>query len=177
MENWNDEYPETSEYAHYYSTYIDLVPKENIISTLNNQMHEFYTVANAIRGDKALTPYAKGKWTLKQMIGHLIETERVFAFRALSFSRGDSAELPGMDQNEWMKDSNYNSRTVANLCNEYLAVRTSSIHLFQSMTKEMINRTGIASGVEFSVRALAFIIAGHELHHLHLIREHYLKDG
>lgn len=176
MEVWNNEYPEDSEYAHYYSTYVDHVPKENIISLLNSQMHEFYTLANAIRGDKALTPYAEGKWTLKQMIGHMIETERVFAYRALSISRGDKTELPGMDQDEWMEDSNYNSRSVANLCNEYLAVRTSTIHLFQNMTKDMINASGIASGVEFSVRALAFIIAGHELHHLEIIRENYMKD-
>jgi len=110
------------------------------------------------------------------MMGHLIETERVFGFRALSFSRGDDAELPGMDQDFWMKDSNYNSRTIANLCNEYLAVRTSTIHLFQGMSKEMINKKGIASGVEFTVRSLAFIIAGHELHHLNIIREKYLKE-
>jgi hypothetical protein len=152
------------------------VPKENILNALSSQMHEFYTVANAIRGDKALTPYADGKWTLKEMIGHMIETERVFAYRALSISRGDKTELPGMDQDKWMKDSNYNSRSVANLCNEYLAVRTSTIHLFQNMTKEMINASGIASGVEFSVRALAFIIVGHELHHLEIIRENYMKD-
>lgn len=177
MKNWDDEYPETSEYAHYYSTYVDNVPKENIITLLNSQMHEFYTLANAIRGDKALIPYAKGKWTLKQMIGHMIETERVFAYRALSFSRGDKTELPGMDQDEWMKDSNYNSRSVANLCNEYLAVRTSTIHLFQNMTKEMIAQKGLASDLEFSVRALAFIIAGHEIHHLDIIRNNYLAEN
>lgn len=176
MEFWNNEYPEDSEYAHFYSSYVNNVPKGNVISALSSQMHEFYTLANAIRGDKALTPYKKGKWTLKQMIGHMIETERVFSYRALSISRGDKTELPGMDQDEWMKDSNYNSRSVANLCNEYLAVRTSTVHLFQNMTKDMINATGIASGVEFSVRALAFIIAGHELHHLEIIREHYMKD-
>ena len=176
MNPWDNEYPESSEYAHFYSSYVNNVPKENVITLLNSQMHEFYTLANAIRGDKALTPYAEGKWTLKQMIGHMIETERVFAYRALSFSRGDKTNLPGMDQDEWMKDSNYNSRSVANLCNEYLAVRTSTIHLFQNMTKEMINASGLASGVEFSVRALAFIIVGHELHHLNIIRENYLKD-
>ena len=176
MNNWDNEYPTSSEYAHFYSSYVNNVLKGNILNALSSQMHEFYTLANAIRGDKALTPYAEGKWTLKEMIGHMIETERVFAYRALSISRGDKTELPGMDQDQWMKDSNYNDRSVANLCNEYLAVRTSTIHLFQNMTKKMINTSGIASGVEFSVRALAFIIAGHELHHLEIIREHYMKD-
>lgn len=177
MNIWDNEYPELSEYAHFYSTYVNNVPRVgDIITHLNTQMHELYTIANAIRGDRALVPYAEGKWTLKQMLGHMIETERVFAYRALSISRGDSVELPGMDQDLWMEDSNYNSRTVANLCNEYLAVRTSTIHLFENMTKEMINRTGIASGVEFSVRALAFIIAGHELHHLDIIKKNYLIE-
>ena len=86
MKNWDNEYPKSSEYAHFYSSYVNNVPKENVISLLNSQMHEFYTIANAIRGDKALTPYADGKWTLKQMIGHMIETERVFAYRALSIA-------------------------------------------------------------------------------------------
>jgi len=173
MKIWDNEYPTDDEYAHFYSSYVNNVPKENVVSLLNTQMHEFYTLANAISGDKTLTPYAKGKWTLKEMIGHMIETERVFAYRALVISRGDKTELPGMDQDKWIKNSNYNSRSVANLCNEYLAVRTSTIHLFQNMTKDMINATGLASGVEFSVRALAFIIAGHEIHHQEIIRKHY----
>ncbi len=177
MDTWDNEYPEKSEYAHFYSDYVSNVPRnKNIIAQLNIQMHELYTIANAIRGDRALTPYTEGKWTLKQMLGHLIETERMFAYRALSISRGDKVELPGMDQDLWMKESNYNSRSVANLCNEYLAIRTSTIHLFQNMTGKMIARSGIASGVEVSVRALAYIIAGHELHHLKIIRDNYLTE-
>lgn len=175
MENWNNQYPTSEEYAHYYSNYVSLVPKENIIVVLNEQMHEFYTLANAIRGDKAIIPYSEGKWTLKQIIGHLVETERVFAFRALSFSRGDTNVLPGMDQDKWVNNSNYNARSVANLCNEYLSVRTSSIHLFQSMSEKMIALKGKASNVEFSVRALAFIIAGHERHHIQLIQKNIFK--
>lgn len=175
MNTWDNEYPSTSEYAHFYSAYVGNVPKDNIIHTLNAQMHEVFTLINSVTGDKAFFSYKEGKWTLKQLFGHMIETERVFAYRALSISRGDKNELPGMDQDEWMKVSNYNSRTLANLSNEYLAVRVATIHLFDNMTKEMINRKGIASGLEFTVRALAFIIAGHELHHLNIIKEKYLK--
>lgn len=175
MNTWDNEYPSPSEYAHFYSGYVGNVPKDNIIHTLNAQMHEVFTLINSVTGDKAFFSYQEGKWTLKQLFGHMIECERVFAYRALSMSRGDKNELPGMDQDEWMKVSNYNSRTLANLSNEYLAVRVATIHLFDNMTKEMINRKGIASGFEFTVRALAFIIAGHELHHLSIIKEKYLK--
>ncbi|MTI86998.1 MAG: DinB family protein [Balneolaceae bacterium] len=174
MSVWNKEYPAPSEYAHYYSGYVEHVPKSNIIETLNSQMHEFYTFINTIPGEKAFSSYEKGKWTIKQIVGHLIETERVFAHRALCFSRRTPYDLPSMKQDDWVKYSNHNSRKLSNLGNEYLAVRISSIHLFQNMTKEMLSLKGTASGVEFTVRSIPFIIAGHELHHLDIIKEKYL---
>ncbi|GAB5407875.1 MAG: DinB family protein [Balneolaceae bacterium] len=176
MEIWENEYPEASEYAHFYSTYVGLVEKTNIIHTLNEQMHEVFTLMNSVPGDKAYFKYAPDKWTLKEVLGHMIETERVFAYRALAISRGDKKSLSGMDQDEYMDGNNYNNRTLANLSNEYLAVRVATIHLLNSMTKKMISRTGIASGTEVSVRALAFIIAGHDSHHLSIIKERYLGD-
>ncbi|MDR9418610.1 DinB family protein [Gracilimonas sp.] len=174
MSVWENEYPTSSEYAHYYAGYVENVPKENIIDTLNAQMHEVYTFFNSIPGDKAYHSYEKGKWTIKQIIGHLIETERVFAYRALAISRRDPHPLPSMEQDDYVKYSNYNSRSISNLANEYLAVRISTIHLFQNMTKEMISLKGTASGFEFTVRAFPFIIAGHELHHMEVIKEKYL---
>ncbi|WP_421773938.1 DinB family protein [Gracilimonas sp.] len=174
MSAWDNEYPSSSEYAHHYAGYVSHVPKGNIIETLNTQMHEMYTFINAIPGDKAFHAYAEGKWTLKQVIGHIIETERVFSYRGLAFSRRDPNPLPSMEQDDYVKFSNYNSRTIHNLANEYLAVRISTIHLFQNMTKEMISLKGTASNVEFTVRSIPFIIAGHELHHKEIIREKYL---
>src|SRR5690554_5118637 len=174
FKTWENEYPLSSEYAHFYSDYVSLVPRNNVIHTLNTQMHEFYTFINSIPGDIALSVYQKDKWTIKEIVGHLIETERVFAYRALSFSRGDRGPLPGMNQNDWMEMNNYNSRTLNNLVNEYLAVRVATAHLFKTMSKDMIAKSGIADGAEFSVRALAFIIAGHEIHHLNIIKEKYL---
>lgn len=174
MSVWEKERPSKSEYAHYYADYVANVPKGNIVDILNAQMHESYTFFNSIPGDKAFSSYKEGKWTVKQVIGHLIETERVFAYRALAFSRRDPNPLPSMDQDSYVKYSNYNSRTISNLANEYLAVRIATTHLFQNMTKEMISLKGTASGFEFTVRSLPFIIAGHELHHLHVIREKYL---
>ncbi len=176
MKTWDNEYPESSEYAHFYSTYVGLVEKTNIITTLNTQMHEVFTLTNSVPGDKAYFKYAPDKWTLKEVLGHMIETERVFSYRAFAISRGDTQSLPGMDQNEYMKDNNYNSRTLANLSNEYLAVRVSTIHLLSAMTKAMIAKKGNASGTDVTVRALAFIIAGHDIHHLNIIKEKYLAE-
>lgn len=176
MELWEGQYPDASEYAHFYATYVGLIEKTNILHVLNEQMHEVFTLMNSVPGDKAYFRYAPDKWTLKEVLGHMVETERVFAFRALAISRGDTASLPGMDQDEYMEGNNYNSRSLANLSNEYFAVRVATIHLLNSMTKEMILKKGTASGTEVSVRALAFIIAGHDKHHLTIIKERYLND-
>lgn len=174
MSVWDKEYPSRSEYAHYYAGYVSHVPKGNIIDILNAQMHEMYTFINSIPGEKAFHAYEDGKWTIKQIIGHIIETERVFCYRGLAFSRRDPNSLPPMEQDHYVKYSNYNSRTIHNLANEYLAVRISTTHLFQNMTKGMIALKGTASGAEFTVRSLPYIIAGHELHHKEIIRERYL---
>ncbi len=176
MDIWDNEYPESTEYAHFYSTYVELVDKTNIISTLNNQMHEVFTLMNSVPGNKAYFKYAPDKWTLKEVLGHMIETERVFSFRALAISRGEKQEIPGMDQDEYMEGNNYNKRTISNLTNEYLAVRVSTIHLLSSMTKEMISRKGTASGTEVTVRALAFIMAGHVAHHFEILKDRYLGE-
>ena len=176
MEKWDNEYPASSEYVHFYSTYVGNVEKKNIINTLNTQMHELYTLINTVPADKAFFAYAPGKWTIKEIIGHMIETERVFSFRALAISRGDEGELPNMDQDAYIKGNNYNSRTLANLSNEYLAVRVSTLHLLTNMSKEMIAKTGNIAGNTITVRALAFIIAGHERHHINILREKYLID-
>lgn len=176
MEAWENEYPSTSEYVNFYTGYVEQVEKANVINTLNSQMHELYTLINTVPGDKAYFAYEPGKWTLKEVFGHMIETERLFCYRAFSISRGEKNPLPGMDQDEYMANNNYNARTLANLSNEYLAVRVSTIHLLSNMTKSMINQRGTASGFDFTVRALAFIIAGHERHHINIIKEKYLKD-
>lgn len=177
MEVWENEYPASSEYVHFYSTYVGLVEKGNIINTLNKQMHELYTLINSVPGDKAYFSYAPDKWTLKEVIGHMIETERVFSYRAMAISRSEQQPLPSMDQEEYMVDNNYNSRTLANLSNEYLALRVSTIHLLSNMNKTMIRKKGNASGFNVTVRALAYIIAGHERHHVNIIKEKYLQAG
>lgn len=174
MEAWENEYPSADEYVNCYASYVELTTRRNVIHQLNEQMHDVFTLINSIPGPKALIPYAPGKWTLKELVGHLIETERVFSYRALAISRGDQQPLPGMDQDAYIAGNNYNERTLANLANEFLAVRVSTVHLFSSMTSEMIAREGVASGFGVTVRALAFMIAGHTYHHIQQINEKYL---
>jgi len=175
MELWDNQYPDSSEYAHFYGAYVQEVPRQNVIDTLNSQMHEVYTLINSIPGDKAYHAYEKGKWTTKEVVGHLIDTERMFAMRAHAFSRGEKTAIFGFDQDKYIADANYNERTLANIGNEYLAVRISSIHLFNNMTPEMLTKTGIASGVSFTVRSIPFVIAGHERYHVDFLKEKYLK--
>ncbi|HCD51987.1 MAG TPA: DinB family protein [Balneolaceae bacterium] len=175
MEVWDNEYPDSSEYTHFYTPYIELVEKGNIISTLSTQMHELFTLINSVPAERAFYAYEMGKWTLKEVIGHMIETERVFSYRALAISRGEKQSLPGMDQNEYMVGNNYNKRTLSNLSNEFLAVRVATIHLLSNMTKDMINMSGEANSTKVTVRAIAHIIAGHEQHHVNIIKERYLN--
>lgn len=175
MELWDNQYPDSSEYAHYYGIYVQEVPRQNVIETLNTQMHEIYTLINSIPGDKAYYCYQEGKWTTKEVFGHLIDTERMFAMRAHAFSRGETASIFGFEQDEYILNSNYNERSLANIGNEYLAVRISTIHLFNNMTKDMIAKKGTASGFGFTVRSIPFIIAGHERYHIDFLKEKYLK--
>jgi hypothetical protein len=174
MNAWDNQYPEATEYSHFYGTYVQEVPRTNIIEYLNAQMHEFYTFINSIPGDKLFEVYEEGKWSIKQIIGHIIETERIFSYRALRLSRGDNTPLPGFDQDHYVAASNYEERSMANLANEYLAVRIATVHLLQNMTGEMVQKSGNASNADFTVRAIAYIIAGHQQHHYNIIREKYL---
>lgn len=176
MKNWDNQYPNSSEYSHYYSVYVQEVPRGNIIETLNTQMHEFYTFVNAIPGHKAFDVYEEGKWTIKQVVGHIIDAERIFAYRAHRISRGDKTPLAGFEQNRYVDAGNFDDRTLANLANEYLGVRISTIHLLQNMTPNMIAATGTAFDVEISVRALAFLIVGHQQHHMNILQNKYLAQ-
>jgi hypothetical protein len=165
--------PSKNDYAEYYDKYISRVPGDDIIGVLNN-----YPVSidflRAIKPDKEDFAYADGKWTVKQVIGHIIDTERIMAYRALRISRNDKQSLPGFNQEEFIKYGNAQRRKLDNLVDEFEAVRKSNLILFKSFTEEEFQRRGTASGYEVSVNALLYIIAGHELHHLNILKERYL---
>ena len=164
--------PQPDEYASFHITYINLVPDGDIIELLEHLKNSTYDLFNNLDEDKANYAYAEGKWTLKQALGHMIDTERVFAFRLLCFSR-EFVELPGFEQETYVNGANFNSRTIQDLASEFKATRESNLYLFRSLTEEQLNKKGIASGYLVSVRALLYMIAGHELHHLGIVKEKY----
>ena len=168
------ERPDPSEYASFYAGYIAAVPEGELLGLLERQLQETTGVLAAVpeaRGDFA---YAPGKWTLKEVLGHVVDAERVFSYRALRFARGDATPLAPFDENAWTPNSGARARTLTDLIAELRAVRGATLALLRSLPPGADLRRGTASGREISVRALAWIIAGHERHHFKLIRERYL---
>ena len=167
--------PSSSEHAPYYSRYIDLVPDGDILQILDAQAETTLRHLAAVTEEKATFRYAPGKWSLKEVVGHVIDTERVFAFRAFAFSRSDKNQFPGMEQEEYAQGANYEQRSLGDILDEFHEVRKSNLRLFRSFSEGMLMRRGIASGNEFTVRCLPYIIAGHELHHVKILREGYFR--
>lgn len=159
----------------YYDSYIDLVRDKDILFTLDEQMNFTYAFLLTISERKGDYAYAEGKWSIKEVVGHLIDAERVFAYRALRFARKDKTDLPGFEENDYVKNSNYSERSLAELAEELLMLRKSNMYLFNSFTKEMMEMTGTANGGEISVEALLYIIAGHQKHHIKVINDRYLN--
>lgn len=166
--------PEAKEYAPYYGIYISLVEGNDVLSALKKQMPETQKILAGISEEKGLFRYAEKKWSIKELVGHLIETERIMAYRALRFARNDKIELQGFEQNDYIANSNFDDCKLSDLAREYELVREANILMFQNFSEDAWSRSGIASENEVSVRALAYIIAGHELHHMKILRERYL---
>lgn len=158
---------------HFYN-YIKLVDNENIPQALEMQLQKLEAFFNSIPEEQSLYKYAEGKWTLKEVLQHIIDSERIFAYRALAFARKDKNPLPSFDENEYAANSHANSRSWKDLTEEFLVVRKSTLLLFNSFSEEDFKSVGIASNSEISVRAMAYIIIGHARHHNNLIKERYL---
>ena len=168
--------PAADEYAPYYGTYIAKVADGDVIDALKGQITGTLGYLRAIPESRGGHRYAEGKWSIREVVGHLADAERVFAYRALRFARDDSTPLPGFDENRYVAATRFEERPLAALLREYRAVREATIAFFESLTQEEWLRTGIVNGYPASVRGLAFHMVGHELHHLRVIRERYLKD-
>ena len=166
--------PVTQEYAPYYGRYVDLVPAGNVIDTLRQHMTDTLSLISGLTEQQALHRYAPGKWSIKEIIGHIIDSERIFAYRVLRFARNDQTPLAGFEQDDYMINSAFDERQLSDLAKEYEHVRQANLFLFESMSEEAWNRRGVASEAEVSVRALVWIISGHELHHKQVIRTRYL---
>ena len=167
--------PGASEYQPFHEAYISLVPEgAGPHEVLRRQAFEVQTVFGVLSEQQAATAYAPGKWSIKQMLLHLVDTERVFAYRALRFARADAQALPGFEQDDYVANSHANERPMSSLLLEYAAVRAGTLALFDSLTADQIDRVGQANNAPVSVRALLFIVPGHERHHLNVFRERYL---
>jgi len=169
--------PAPDEHDPYYSTYIDKVPDGDIVETLRSGGAEAVARLRAVPGELETFRYAPGKWSIREAVGHVVDVERMFSFRALHMARADPAPLPGMDQEVWSAASNAGERTLAALADELAAVRAATVALFGSLDEAAWSRRGVASGLEVSVRALAWIVAGHELHHRRILEERYQAGG
>lgn len=158
----------------YYQTYTLKVPQNDFLQVIKDSTITFVQFLEALPEDKWTFRYAPEKWSIKEILLHIIDTERIMAYRALCMSRGDQTPLPGFDQDAYVPYSNADERTVPSLIMEYKAVREASIQLFEYMDDAQIDAVGSASGNPFTPRALGFIIAGHQIHHLQVIKERYI---
>ena len=165
--------PEPTEHAEYYGRYIDEVPDGDIIEILQDQLGDTLALLQRVPGDREGYRYDAGKWSIREVVGHLIDTERVFAYRALAMARSDGVDLPGMDQEVWARGSNAGERPLADLAQEWAALRRANVHMFAAMDPSVGVRTGRASGYDFTVRSFPWIIAGHELWHRQRLERDY----
>ena len=165
--------PDASEYAPFYHGYVTMVPDGDVVELVRSTGREVLEALGRIPETRGDHRYGPDKWTIREVIGHLIDAERIFTYRALRVARGDRTPLAAFDENEFVKTAGSEARTLASLTRELGAVREATAQLFESLPDEAWGRSGIASGKDVSLRALAYITTGHAMHHLRILRERY----
>lgn len=169
------EKPGEGEYAPYAIMYIGLLPDDGLVLRhMEENLKATREFILSLPGDKLTYRYAEGKWTVKEMLVHMSDNERIYAYRALRFARGDKTELPGYEQDDYAARSGANARDIEGILDEFAATRRATISMFGGLDREALLRAGVADGKVMSVRAAAYHIAGHELRHVNVIRERYL---
>jgi hypothetical protein len=166
--------PDSAEYAPYFEKYISLAHEDEIVATLGRQIEGTLSLIRGLSAGQGDLRYAPGKWSVKEVIGHLIDAERIFAYRALRFARNDATPLPGFDENGFVDNAGFGSRSLSDLADEFEYTRKSNVYMFKHLDGDASLRRGPANNNEISVRAIAYIIAGHELHHVGILRTRYL---
>ncbi len=167
--------PEPGHYHPYYEPYLQHIPADtDVMEVLEKQQLEVKQLVGRLSEAEADFAYAPGKWSVRELLGHLNDTERVMTYRALCIARGEQTDLPGFDENAYVANANFKDRTIASLLEEHALIRLNTRFFFLSLHDEDYAKTGQANGGPVSVAALAFIIAGHERHHLNILRERYL---
>lgn len=168
-------FPKPDEYPDYYSVYIQHIPEDqDIIKVLEEGRDKLQEMISALPEENGNYSYAEGKWSIKEVLGHMADVERVMTYRALCIARGEKQSLPGFEQDDYVNVAGFNKRSLSSLAEELLLLRNSGIALFRSFTEEDGLRWGKANNYDTTARAFMFIIAGHELHHMKILKERYL---
>ena len=166
--------PSKKDYAEYYHNYVQQIDTDDIIGVLENQLNKTLELFKNIPEEKGNHSYSEGKWTVKEVLGHLVDTERILAYRALSFARNERQELPGFEQDDYVAEGFFNDRTINNLLEEFTALRKANIVMFKNFSDDILMRRGNANNSEFTVNAFQYIIPGHVEHHLKILKEKYI---
>jgi uncharacterized damage-inducible protein DinB len=177
MENFLITKPTSGEYPAGFDHYVKLVPSEDLLGYFSNQKESIASAVASLPEEKLLYRYAPGKWSIKDIFNHVIDCERIYNYRALSIARGEKLPLPGFEENDYAREALADHRNIQEMVKEFQHVRSSTISLFTSFTEEMLLRKGFANGSPRSVRTLGYLAAGHELHHLNVIKERYLFEA
>lgn len=167
--------PSDKEYAAFYAGYVSLVPDGDYLQLLAQQGRDTQKLLRAVSEEKSQYRYAADKWSVREVVGHMADSERVFTYRALRFARGDATPLPGYDEKAWGRTSSAHRRTLASLLDDVQTLRAATVSLFGGFTDEELARAGVANNAPVTVRALAYIVAGHERHHVNVLLERYLS--
>lgn len=167
--------PSSSEFSPYYAGYVARVPDGDVVETLRVQVGETMSVVRALSEELGAHRYAPGKWSIRQVLGHLADTERIMSYRALRVARGDATPMAGFDENTYVANARFDERTLESLADELAIVRHATLAMLEPLSDEELSRAGSANGAPVTARAIAWIIAGHERHHLAIVRERYLK--
>ena len=168
--------PLPNEFPLEYQGYIDLVKTDNILKTLRDQVLNIQATISTIPEVMEDFAYAPGKWTIKEVLGHIIDAERVQGYRAMRYARKDKTELPGYDENMFVANANFNKQTLYGLAHEFAIVREANLALFKVWDEEALDQIGRGNNLDCSVRAILFMIAGHATHHMNVIKEKYLNE-
>ncbi len=168
--------PELNEHPPYYTYYINLVKSDHGVKALESQIIEMQQFIGSVPVEMEEFRYAEGKWTIKEVLGHICDTERILGYRALCIARGEQIALPGYDENQYVVNGLFDKRSLYDLAHEFSIVRESNIALFKNFDETILNKMGTANNNKMSVRAILFMIAGHEKHHINVIKDRYLKS-
>lgn len=166
--------PDAADYAPYYARYIELVPEDDVVGALMSQSGDTQRLLSSIDEARAAYRYAPGKWSVKQIVGHITDAERIFGSRMHAISRGEQQSLPGFDENDYVEQAGFDEWKLGDLAEHYALTRRANIVMLRNLSRDAWDRRGVANGVPVSLRALAFMTVGHERHHVKVLREKYL---